>query len=578
MKRNFILIITILSIFFIGTIPTFAANEDYRIFYTFDKESYSVGEDVKVTLSLENRSGDNFNMRNFSDVIIYNKEFLEFVEVSDIAENFSVTDRPVSYNTQYDKITARYQYLQATGTPPERNQKFDVCTVTFKALAETVGTLYHAETSVWIDPYIEESVLAETKQYTIGNPKMYTAHFSGGDGAQGTVESISAKTGDTIVLPENKFIKDGKSFDGWKASDVTYPEGKNYVMGASDVTFTAQWTDDKTIYYVISTSAEKGGKITETTRVAKDGSITIKITPDTGYKVSDVIVDNESVGAVTQYAFNNVDANHTVTAKFVQSSTGGNTGGSGTSTTDPQSTQVPTQTMSPTMPPEYLGEVAYYVLGGQEIFVGFSLDKEYIAPEGAEVLFKQNTKNFSDVSPHWAEDYIKFVTQRELFLGVETNRFGPEEGMTRAMFATVIGRLYERSYGMIEDATVNPFDDVSYDEWYGKYIKWASDNGIVNGTGNGLFSPDREISREEMSVLVYRFADFLDMLPEGIEGEQLRYVDSNDISSWAVVSAKYMSKTGIISGNQYGEFSPQKTATRAEVSKIITVFIENILK
>ncbi|MPN39584.1 Cellulosome-anchoring protein [bioreactor metagenome] len=148
--------------------------------------------------------------------------------------------------------------------------------------------------------------------------------------------------------------------------------------------------------------------------------------------------------------------------------------------------------------------------------------------------------------------------------------------MTRAMFATVIGRLYERSYGDIAPAEEHAFTDCDYSDYYGKYVDWAFENGIAGGTGGGLFEPDMEITREEAAVILYRFADFLNVLPYGMDTE-LSCPDAGNISSWAKNAALYCQSTGIITGRGGGNFVPHGTATRAEASVMLERFVEYIV-
>ncbi|MGE4485970.1 MAG: S-layer homology domain-containing protein, partial [Oscillospiraceae bacterium] len=219
----------------------------------------------------------------------------------------------------------------------------------------------------------------------------------------------------------------------------------------------------------------------------------------------------------------------------------------------------------------------YYVdAGGNDVFIGFAANGKYIAPDGETVLVKQNAKSFSDIDLHWAESYIDFVTERELFAGTGSDTFSPDTGMTRAMFATVIGRLYERSYGEIEAADTHSFTDCDYDDYYGKYVDWAAEEGVIGGYGNGEFRPNDQISREQMATILYRFADFLGVLPSGMD-TALDYPDAGDISSWAESAALYCRSTDIITGRNGGSFAPQGTATRAEVAVILERFIENVL-
>lgn len=195
--------------------------------------------------------------------------------------------------------------------------------------------------------------------------------------------------------------------------------------------------------------------------VRKGGSKTFTITADDGYKISNVLIDGDSVGAVSSYTFSDIKAAHTIEIVFAEA---------------------------------VAGDLPYYYDdSGSKVFIGFASDAsgemKYIAPTGKAVLFTSNPKNFSDTSGHWAKANIDFVTQREIFAGTDANTFSPDSGMTRAMFAAVIGRLYERSYGTIS-ATGETFSDVPDVKYYKAYVRWAEESGIILGIGEDQFAPD----------------------------------------------------------------------------------------
>lgn len=304
-----------------------------------------------------------------------------------------------------------------------------------------------------------------------------------------------------------------------------------------------------TASYTIAASAGTGGSISPSgsTSIVYGGSKTYRITSDDGYSIIDVLVDGVSVGAVGSYSFKNVQKAHTIKAVFAKTSG----------------------------LPYYIGS------DGSKIFIGFASDKngamKYIAPGSVTVLFAPNLKDFTDITGHWAESYIDFVTERELFVGTADHVFSPDTGMTRAMFAAVIGRLYERSYGTLTNRSEHAFTDVNYNDYYGRYVDWASQNKIISGVGGGLFEPDREITRQEMAAILYRFAEFLGVSMKDCQNTLLTYPDASSISSWAMDAAKYCQQTGIIAGRDNGNFVPRGTATRAEVAAILKRFIETVV-
>ncbi|HBC95154.1 MAG TPA: hypothetical protein DCZ10_20240 [Pelotomaculum sp.] len=108
-------------------------------------------------------------------------------------------------------------------------------------------------------------------------------------------------------------------------------------------------------------------------------------------------------------------------------------------------------------------------------------------------------------------------------------------------------------------------------------MDWYAGNGILEGNGGNLFAPGREITREEMVAVLYRFADFLDGLPKDAD-TVLNYPDSDSISGWAADAALYCQTTGVISGRTGGVFAPKETATRAEVATIVQRFIESVME
>jgi hypothetical protein len=143
------------------------------------------------------------------------------------------------------------------------------------------------------------------------------------------------------------------------------------------------------------------------------------------------------------------------------------------------------------------------------------------------------------------------------------------------MFVTVIGRLYERSYGSI---TGNPaFSDVDTNAYYANYVAWANKNGIIKGTGDNRFAPETEVTRVQMAVIMFNFASYLGK-EKGNRMVNITYPDKENISDWAMDAAAYCQLTSIITGRDGGKFVPQATATRAEVSAVVERLVKKILE
>ncbi len=237
----------------------------------------------------------------------------------------------------------------------------------------------------------------------------------------------------------------------------------------------------------------------------------------------------------------------------------------------------PTPPPPPFIPPQ-IG-LPYYLNGDEKVFIGFAADSggvmNYIAPVGKSILFAENPKEFTDIGASWAKSSIDFVTEREIFVGISENIFSPETGMTRAMFAAVLGRLYERSYGALDSGDGNDFIDVDNGSWYIQYINWAAKNRIIEGVGANKFEPERMATRAEMAVMLSRFTQFL-KLDIGIA---LPAFDDNDsIPDWAWNAVGFMQESGIIVGRPDNNFAPNETASREETAAALERFVRWVVK
>lgn len=177
---------------------------------------------------------------------------------------------------------------------------------------------------------------------------------------------------------------------------------------------------------------------------------------------------------------------------------------------------------------------------------------------------------FSDVKSHWAEKYIAFGVDIGLLNGVGDGRFEPDIPMTRAMFVTVLGRLYgaENAAGCSTD-----FPDIPEGSWYGESAAWAQSFGLITGI-SGKFEPNLNITREQLAQLMYRYAMTFELSDGSYDTKTLYgFTDTGKISSWAVTGVNWAVSNGLISGKAAVTLDPQGQATRAEVAAILVRFI-----
>ncbi len=176
---------------------------------------------------------------------------------------------------------------------------------------------------------------------------------------------------------------------------------------------------------------------------------------------------------------------------------------------------------------------------------------------------------FSDVEGHWAKDSIEYCVDRKLFKGITDSSFEPETLMNRAMFVTVLSRLSGETISGYQ----NDFFDVPSGQWYAQPCSWGAATGIVSGTGGGNFSPLTAVTREQMAVLLYRYAMYYGLADGSFEGTPLlAYADAGSVSSWAKSAVAWAVSNGLITGRSGGTLAPQDSAKRCEVATIISRF------
>ncbi|WP_217592882.1 S-layer homology domain-containing protein [Cohnella sp. GbtcB17] len=166
-------------------------------------------------------------------------------------------------------------------------------------------------------------------------------------------------------------------------------------------------------------------------------------------------------------------------------------------------------------------------------------------------------KSFPDIAAHWARTDIEEMASRHVAEGMENGLFVPERSVSRAEFAAWV----VRGLGLTEDAAGLRFDDVAADAWYAPYVAALSAQGWMTGAGQGQFRPNAPITREEMAtVLVRAWGTAIPV----VAGDSRPFADQQEVSGWASDAVLTAARSGLVKGNEAGAFKPQAQATRAE--------------
>lgn len=192
------------------------------------------------------------------------------------------------------------------------------------------------------------------------------------------------------------------------------------------------------------------------------------------------------------------------------------------------------------------------------------------APGATAAPVPENEKKFKDVpETHWAYGFVKELTQKGYLSGRSETRFAPEDNITRAEFAAVLSRM---SGDAAQDSETS-FTDIPNGAWYAKSVAWAVRAGVTAGVGEARFAPEDFITRQDMAVMIKRYADYKSLNFKG-ENNGEAFTDEDDIASYAAEAVLAARGAGIISGTEDGSFAPARYATRAEAAKMLSSLIK----
>ena len=173
----------------------------------------------------------------------------------------------------------------------------------------------------------------------------------------------------------------------------------------------------------------------------------------------------------------------------------------------------------------------------------------------------------------WSRDGIDFVSSNGLMGDIGNGDFSQTGKMTRSMFVTVLYRMA----GSPKVSEKSPFTDLDpAQSWYHDAVTWAFKNGIVTGTSATTFSPDAEVTREQIATLLYRYTvNYLKTRISNIENDISSFPDESSVADYAREALNWANGIGLIKGQSSGSTSilaPKNDATREEVAVVIFRF------
>jgi len=184
-------------------------------------------------------------------------------------------------------------------------------------------------------------------------------------------------------------------------------------------------------------------------------------------------------------------------------------------------------------------------------------------PDNQPVLPEYYTTGCTDVSESaWYYDAVRFAIENGLMNGIGNNLFAPGANLSRAQLTQI---LYNKEGKPTVDG-MGSFTDVK-GAWYSDAVIWATERNIVSGYGNGLFGPNDNITREQLAVMLWRYAG------KPIASTNLTFSDTDQISDFAQSAIRWAVENKILNGKGSNILAPKSFATRAEVAQMLKNYL-----
>ena len=438
--------------------------------------------------------------------------------------------------------------------------------------------------------------------FTPATPSNYTITIYADKGVDVECSYLYCPAGHTVSL--NAILDEYYAFDNWTSdgNSVTFSddtdENVTFSMPAQDVVIYANAHYDPNLYHTLTLYTDGGGvvePIGNKYTYATGEEVKIIATPIAGYvfyawgSLSDGVAFLNENNYQTSFIMPAWD----VTVKGLFMPTLIQDDGTESAPPAPQNPQTPanfivsfntnggsfidSQTVNagdtasrPMLDPELSG----YTFAGWYSDASCTTQYNFASPVYmhttvyAKWINTSSGKLFDDVSTNdWFYDYVAALSAKGIVGGMGNNTFKPNANITRAQFVKMLACMAGvnvMTYGS------SGFNDVDDTQWYAPYISWAKTMGIAGGSG-GNFKPNANITRQDMAVMLKRYADAMYISLSA--GGNLSFADSDKIASYAIEAVSSMQAAGVIGGKGGNLFDPIANATRGEACKMLYIMM-----
>ena len=179
------------------------------------------------------------------------------------------------------------------------------------------------------------------------------------------------------------------------------------------------------------------------------------------------------------------------------------------------------------------------------------------------------SRSFRDLdTTKWYHEAIDTMLREGLMNGTGNGLFEPNGTLTRAMLVTILWR----SEGKPAASAQTSFTDVPAGAYYVEAVRWAAANGVVKGVSSTEFGPSKNITRQELVTILWRLAAKKGLNTSNAGLTVPEFADHSQIAAWAAEAMSWGCTRGILTGKSANRVDPTGTATRAEAAAMIVRF------
>lgn len=206
-----------------------------------------------------------------------------------------------------------------------------------------------------------------------------------------------------------------------------------------------------------------------------------------------------------------------------------------------------------------------------------------MAPETAETEEPQGltredleTVSFTDIAGRAGADAIRYAARIHVMGGVGGGTFNPDGYVTRSAAAVTLRRLAEQTGTLpAEEADGEAdiaFSDVAPDAWYADAVYWGARAGIITGRADGTFAPDQRVTRAQLAVMLFRYADYIGLSPSAA-GDLSACSDAGAVPDYAAEAMAWALESGLLDALVRDAIHPQLPVSRAQFAQILVPLV-----